>query len=312
MLGMLVLRFGGAWMIGACGSNDPGPANSCPTPLDTPTDTSTECAEPMIGACMLYRIPLLGNPSMNPGLRAKYIAAFGNACYMSESETPTFNCFYEKWEDACADAVKIAKVFGADPYKEGYECQPVGNGDYTLQVGPDVSNTITIYYEDAPLRSSLIDVKSVPTEVSGPYRNLVEVTPVKPDKGFYCTSGQVNERGEPLDQKEWILEVNRKAHKGEIHSDLAGFEYPCVKDCKKTTCIEPLVLKKPSDPYVYDPDEAQVHHVVPRKDPFRCRWGTNAYKNAAVISARLNQYLYNKVPPENEVVQINKVLPYTP
>jgi hypothetical protein len=52
--------------------------------------------------------------------------------------------------------------------------------------------------------------------------------------------------------------------------------------------------------------------VVPRKDLRNCAWGTTAYKNAAVISTRLNQHLSNKVPPEKKVVQINKVPPYTP
>ncbi|MDI3282324.1 hypothetical protein [Polyangium sp. 15x6] len=52
--------------------------------------------------------------------------------------------------------------------------------------------------------------------------------------------------------------------------------------------------------------------MVPRLDPRGCRWGTNAYKNAAVISTRLNLYLRNKVPPIKEVDQINKVPPYTP
>ncbi|MDC0748674.1 hypothetical protein [Polyangium mundeleinium] len=259
---------------------------------------------------MRYRIPLVGNPKEDVALRSKYIAAFGSACYMSEAGT--FDCFYQTWEAACADAVKIGEVSGNAPYDKGYTCQPVGNGDYTLQVGPDPAIKIPIKYEDALLQSSLIEVKSVPTEVSGPYRNLVEVTTIKPDKDFYCSSGQVGDDGKSLDQREWILQVNRKAHKGEIRSDLAGFEYPCVKNCQKTTCIEPLVLKDPKGTPENDPDRAQVHHVVPRRDLRSCPWGTNAYKNAAVISRRLNRFLYYNVPPEKEVVQINKVPPYTP
>ncbi|MDI3288548.1 hypothetical protein [Polyangium sp. 15x6] len=239
---------------------------------------------------MLYRIPLVGNPSTNVALRSKYIAAFGTACYMSVAST--FDCFYETWEAACADAVKIGQVSGNAPYAEDYKCQPVGNGDYTLQVGSDVANKILINYQAAPLQSSLIEIKTVPTEVSGPYRNLVEVTTIKPEKDFYCSSGQVNEKGEPLNQREWILQVNRKAHKGEIHSDLADFTWPCEdENCKPTTCTEKLVLQDPADKETpqNDPDRAQVHHVVPRKDLRGCPWGTNAYKNAAVISARLNQ-----------------------
>ena len=211
--------------------------------------------------------------------------------------------------------MKIAKVYGAAPYDEGYTCQPVGDGDYSLQVGPDPAIKIPINYLDAPLQTSLIEVKGVPTEVNGPYRSLVEVTPIKPDKGFYCSSGQVGADGKTLDQREWILEVNRKAHGGEIHSDLAGFTWPCQdENCKPTTCTEKLVLLDPNDGKTpdNDPDRAQVHHVVPRKDLRGCRWGTNAYKNAAVISTRLNQHLKNKVPSIKEVDQINKVPPYSP
>jgi hypothetical protein len=316
MLGLLLFGFVAAAMTGACGSSDPEPLESCTTPPDTPTeDTPAECAEPMPGACMLYRIPLLGDPNMNLALRQSYIDAFGSACYVPDAVNPTFNCFYKKWEDACADAVKIGKVSGNAPYKEGYKCQPVGNGNYTLQTDSDVANYITIYYEDAPRQSPLIDVKSVPTEVSGPYRNLVEVTSIKPDKGFYCTSGQVGADGTTLNQREWVLAVNRKAHKGEIHSDLAGFTWPCKdENCKPTTCTEKLVLLDPDDEKTpkYDPDSAEVHHVVPMKDPRGCAWGTNAYKNAAVISRRLNIYLKNKVPPIDEVVKLNNAPAYTP
>ncbi|MDC3959246.1 hypothetical protein [Polyangium jinanense] len=263
--------------------------------------------------CMLYRIPLVGNPSTDVALRSKYIAAFGSACYMSVADT--FDCFYQEWEDACADAVKIGEVSGNAPYAKDYKCQPVGNGDYTLQVGSDVANKITINHQAAPLQTSLIEIKSVPTEVSGPYRNLVEVTTIKPEKDFNCSSGQVGADGMTMSQRKWILQVNRKAHGGKIHSDLAGFTWPCKdENCKPTMCTENLVLLDPDDEKTprYDSDRAEVHHVVPMKDLRGCPWGTNAYKNAAVISRRLNQHLKNKVPPIKEVTLINNVPPYTP
>ncbi len=319
----LLLGFGGVWVLGAC-VGEIGPAGSsgssgssdsaCPTAIaDLPVEQPTDCSMPTEDQCMLYRIPLMGNPSMDAVLRAKYVAVFGSACYMSEANT--FDCFYKSWEAACADAVKVPDVYGAAAYTTGFQCQPVGNGDYTLQVGSDVANKILINYQAAPLQTSLIEIKGIPTEVNGPYRNLVEVTTIKPDKGFDCTSGQVGADGKTLSQKKWILEVNRKAHGGEIHSDLAGFTWPCTdENCKPTTCTEKLVLKDPADKNTptNDPNRAQVHHVVPRTDQRGCPWGTNAYKNAAVISARLNQHLFNKVPPINEVVQINKVPPCTP
>lgn len=303
MLGVLVLGFGGAWMTGACGSSESG----CPAPDLTPPDTSTECPAPMEEPCMRYRIPLLGNPHLDIALRDKYIGAFGTACYLSEANT--FDCFYEKWQAACADAVKIGELAGNQPYDTGYTCQPVGNGDYTLQIGPDIALKITIQYQAAPRQTPLVEVDGIPTEVNGPYRALTEPKNLGIGEDFYCSSGQVGDDGVPLKQREWILQVNQKKH-GELHSDLAGFAYPCEdEECKPTTCIEPLVLKAtPKN----DPEAAQVHHVVPRKDQRGCRWGTNSNKNAAVVSRKLNRYLTNSDPPAEEVKRLNQAAAYMP
>jgi hypothetical protein len=296
-------------MTGACGAPT---ESACPAADVTPPDTDTTadaCPAQVEKPCMRYRIPLDGNPSTDVALRDKYIAAFGDACYMSEANT--FDCFYKKWQDACADAVKIAEVYGAAPFDKGYTCQPVGNGDYTLQVGPDVANKITIHYEAAPRQTPLVEVDGVPTEVSGPYRNLTEPQKLGPGEDFWCPSGQVDANGEPLKQRAWILQVNKDAHGGQLHSDLAGFEYPCGVDdeCKPILCKEPLVLKAGPKG---DPDAAQVHHVVPMKDQRSCPWVTNSNKNAAVISRRLNRYLTNMVPPAEEVKQLNNAAAYTP
>jgi hypothetical protein len=179
MLCALVLGLGGAEMMGACGSSAPVPPGSCPTPPDTPEDTTTTCPAPIEEQCMRYHIPLDGNPSTDVALRSKYIAAFGSACYMSEVDT--FDCFYKKWQDACADAAKIGEVSGNAPFDQGYACQPVvGTDDYTLQVGPDVANKITINYQAAPRQTPLVEVDGVPTEVNGPYRNLTKPKPLGP------------------------------------------------------------------------------------------------------------------------------------
>ena len=140
MLGVLLLGFGGAGMAGACGAPS---ESACPAADETPADTDTpgECPAPVEKPCMRYRIPLDGNPSSDVALREKYIAAFGDACYRSEGNA--FNCFYKKWQDVCADAVKIAEGYGVAPFDKGYTCQPVGNGDYTLQVSPDVAHKMT-------------------------------------------------------------------------------------------------------------------------------------------------------------------------
>jgi hypothetical protein len=313
ILSVLVLGFGGAAMTEACGPGGTG----APIALDagdTPPDKPAECSATNEVPCMRYHIPLVGNPSTDVALRSKYFGAFGTACYMSEFDT--FDCFYQKWQDACADAVKIGEVSGNAPYDEGYTCQPVGNGDYTLQIGSDVANKIFINYQAAPRQTPLIEVSGVPTEVSGPYRNLVEVTSIEPGKNFYKESGQVGDDGLSLNQRQWILKVNRKKHDGEVHSDLAGFKWTCKQeDGGSTTCIEPDILEDPDNKETppFDPGAvAEVHHVVPMKDLRCCPWGTNAYKNAAVISAKLNRFFTNNNPPEEEVKTLNSAESYMP
>src|SRR5262245_52985307 len=81
ILGILVLGFGAAALIGACQPSKPGPISPDVIPRTQPP----ECAKPK--PCPLYRIPLLGNPKDDLTLRNKYIAAFGSACYMSEVDT---------------------------------------------------------------------------------------------------------------------------------------------------------------------------------------------------------------------------------
>jgi hypothetical protein len=310
MLGVLVVGFVGATMTGACGAPS---ESACPAEDVAPpdTDTATECPASTEVPCMRYRIPLVGNPSTDVALRNKYIAAFGTACYMSEFDT--FDCFYREWQAACADAAKIGEVSGNAPYKKGYTCQPVtGTEDYTLQVGSDVANKITINYQAAPRQTPLVEVDGVPTEVSGPYRNLQEPPTLGSGQPFNkCDSGMVDQNGDGLTQTQYILQVNSKANNGAIHSDLAGFEYPCGVDenCRPKTCKEQLVLKAgpPSDP-----DAAQVHHVVPMNDKRGCSWGTNSNKNAAVISRRLNLYFTNNNPPAEEVKILNNAAAYAP
>ncbi|MDC3962005.1 hypothetical protein [Polyangium jinanense] len=276
---------------------------------------------------MRYRIPRMGNPGMDLALRAKYIAAFGSACYLSEGPTPTFNCFYKTPQEACDEGVRVAEVFGAAPYDKNYPaCEPIaGTENYFRQVGPDPAIHIVISYEPAPRQTPLVEVDGVPTEVSGPYRNLPEPPTLGPAQPFNkCDSGVLGADGKPLLQHTYILQVNRNAHKndadvGEIHSDLAGFKWPCTvmnENCEEVAaeCEEPLVLYDPADKKApFHPGSiARVHHVVPMKDKRSCPWGTNSTKNAAVISHALNQYLLNNDPPAEEVKRLNNAPAYTP
>ena len=212
---------------------------------------------------------------------------------------PTFDCYYKTWQAACTDAVKIGEVWGGAPYDKGYTCQPVGNGDYTLQIGQDVALKITINYQKAPRQTPLIDVNGAPTAVNGPYRNLPEPATVEPGREFFCSDAQ----------RQAILQANRNANEGKLKSDLKGFTWPCKENGVATTCIEEEVLKeKPPS----DPNAAQVHHVVRRKDKRQCPWGTNSNKNAAVISRRLNIFLTNNSPTGGEVSTINSLPPTPP
>jgi hypothetical protein len=321
VLGVLAFGFLGAGGMGGCGAPpDPGPLKSCPTPPDIPTDTSTACAATTPDPCMRYRIPLDGNPTMDLELRKKYIEAFRDACYMSDATPSTFNCFYKTWEKACEDAAKIGEVSGNAPYAQGYKCQPVGNGDYTLQIGPDPANKLFVTFEPAPRQTPLVEVDGVLVEVSGPYRDLPEPPTLGPGHEFNnCDSGVLAADGTSLLQHEYILQVDRKAHGGEIHSDLAGFKWPCEvynANCEKVSaeCEEPLVLHDPkSKTPPFDPGLLpEVNHVVPRLDQRSCDWGTNSNKNAAVISKKLNIWLRNRNPPVEEVKRVNVAKSYAP
>ncbi|MEP7119552.1 MAG: hypothetical protein ABJE95_01535 [Byssovorax sp.] len=260
---------------------------------------------------MRYHTLLVGNPSFDVALRNKYIDAFGDACYMSEAGS--FGCFYQKSQDACDDAAKIGEVSGNAPYDTGYMCQSVvGTDDYTLQIGADVANVTYINYQAAPRQTPFIEVDGMPTEVSGPYRELTEPAGIGPGNLFIKTnSGVPDGDGGVLNQQEYVLQVNRKQNGGKIRSDLAGFTWDCDgADGGKTKCVEPEFLEAPQD--IGGLTKPNVHHVVPRKDKRCCPWGTNSYKNAAVISRGLNEFLTNNDPPVAEVKQLNSAKPYSP
>jgi hypothetical protein len=314
MLGVLLLAFAGAWMTGACGSDAPMPVNGieCPVSMDglsvgtaaatdaCPTPCSAEVEKP----CKRFKIQLQGDPNNNIETRRKYKAAFRSACYMSAGINGTFNCFYKKVEgkgQACEHAQKVAEVFGAAPYAEGYTCKEVpgtNKENYTLQVGPDPAHVVDIDLLDAPLQDPLIEVDAVPTiAVNGPYRNLPEPQVLGPGEDF------------SLKQKELILKANRDANGGKIRSDLAGFVYPCDKTNPSKMCTEPDFLIEGSS---NDADAVQVHHVMRKNDERCCAWGTNSNANAAVISRKLNRYLWYRYPTAAEVLQINQVTPYSP
>lgn len=304
----IALWFVGAIVITAC-SASPIDSECSVSPAELPPveEPAGSCVMPADEPCMRYRIQLDGNVT-DPVIRAKYVAKFGSACYVSEANT--FDCFYKDPLKACDAAVLVPEVIGAAAHDKQYPCLKVADTeDYWRQVGPDPAIKLDIKLENAPRETPLIDVNGVPTEVNGPYRNLPEPQTVKVGEDFYCASGMVDANGDSLNQRGWILEVNKKAHGGEIHSDLAGFTWECDDACgKKKTCTEDLVLNDVR----YDKNEAQVHHEVRKTDLRGCPWGTNSNRNAVVISGRLNRHFKNRYPSAKEVLEVNKVLPYQP
>lgn len=310
----VVLGFGGAVLMGACAVAFTPEEAACSTaepepPAEEPTTCGTATGEP----CMRYRIELLGNPSMDPVLRAKYKARLGSACYVAATNN-TFNCYYEDPIKACKAVLLVPVAFGAADYEDHPEtCKAINATLWSLQTGPDPANLSYIYYENAPVETSLIDVDGgAPLAVNGPYRNLPQKTTIKAGGDFDCKTGIPGPDGGTLEQREWILQINRAANGGKIRSDLAGFTYPCKTGCPEL-CTEPEFLNEPPTKVgMYDAKAARVHHVVRRKDLRRCDWGTNANGNAAVISEKLNRFLWYKYPAADEVNQINNVPPYTP
>lgn len=314
----VVLGFVGAGMTGACGG---GPSQSaCPAPsVDPPAVEPTSCPAPVEEPCMRYRIQLDGNPSTNPALRAAYSAKFGSACYVSEANT--FDCFYKDPYEACDAGLLVPTVFGAAAHNDSYKCLPVaGTENYWRQVGSDPAIKIDIIFDKAPRQTPLVEVDGMLVEVNGPYRSLMEPPTLGPGQPFReCPSGVVGADGNAVDLRDLILQVNRKAHGGAIHSDLAGFKWECTvlnANCEEvvTECEEPLVLHDPDDETApFHPGSiGRVHHVIPMKDKRSCAWGTNSTRNAAVISDALNTWLSNKNPPADEVKQLNSAKAYTP
>ena len=67
------------------------------------------------------------------------------------------------------------------------------------------------------------------------------------------------------------------------------------------------VTTKPEEEEKKDPKDPEVNQWGRRKDKRNCEWGTNSNKNAAVISRKLNGYLTNTYPSEDEVKASNKL-----
>lgn len=100
-------------------------------------------------------------------------------------------------------------------------------------------------------------------------------------------------------QKNKIRRLNKNRH-GQLRSDLAGLYSgePCTE--LKDPSVEP-----------YHDCTAEVHHVVPRKEKDTgCPCGRNSYKNALVISRKLNSMLTNDPRPQALLDALPQIEPY--
>lgn len=305
ILGGFVLGFG-AWLIVACGRGDPIDSTCSATDPDPPPEEPpTACAEP-VKPCPMFRIELQGDLT-KPEVRANYKAAFVSACYVAAT-SDTFNCYFKDLETACAKGFSVPKVYGAAEYEGEFPCVPDGDGIWSRQVGSDPAIKMRVYLENAPVETSNIDVDGgASIAINGPYRNLPQLTTIKPGEDFYCKTSIPGPDGGTLSQRDWFIQVNKSANDGGIRSDMAGFVHPCKTGCPDL-CTEPTFLEEGNQYAALAP---QVNHVARRKDLRSCDWGSNANSNAAVISGRLNRYFKNKYPLKDEVEHVNKAPPYT-
>jgi hypothetical protein len=205
---LLVMGFGAAAMAGACGTSAPGTEAS--TSSGGSPNPATECPATVEVPCMRYHIPLVGNPSTDIALRSKYIAAFGTACYMSEFDT--FDCFYQKWQDACADAVKIGEVSGNAPYDKGYMCQPVAGTETTRSRSARMSRT-TSRSTTRPRRDKRRSSRSMACRRRSAAR-IETWSRETSARGMTstATAAMADGDGGVLTQQKWILQVNRNAN----------------------------------------------------------------------------------------------------
>lgn len=92
-----------------------------------------------------------------------------------------------------------------------------------------------------------------------------------------------------------------------LWSDLAGFDFgdpgvPIVENdsqkCKDTPASGPQgILWYERGKSTYNDCAAEIDHIIPRTDVHGCPCGSNSYKNAQVISRKLNNWLSNDCNP---------------
>lgn len=183
--------------------------------------------------------------------------------------------YFDSAEEACQDYVKRFRP--GETWKKGEYVND--NNQYTCKSNDASLNTNA----DRAVADDCCN-----REVLGPYLDIMPdvwrtrvYTSMNPPK--YRLMDMFPWQGRMFNgtQREKIIEYN--LINGMITSDVNDLKIPGVTDY----CTE-LILSDPNDDCA-----AQIHHIIPRKDSKGCDCGRNSYKNAIVISRKLNGEIGN-------------------
>ncbi len=259
----------------------------------------------------------IGWPETN---KSAYLTDLPKNCYVATGNS--LQCFFVSAKDACDGIVLMNNTIekNGTMYKSGTVIPGDKNSaTCSLKIDDLTSQPTPLNYDPRPARSDdAIDTAGetfIATAVTGPYSQQNPSFVPKAGGSYNCQK-ITNENGKSESLRSLIVRVNKMGNNGVVTSDLAGYPYPkpanspCAGtfDPNTNTCFEPTMLSETAG----KPTSAQVHHIVPRsaKGPPACPWGKNSMANAAVISAQLNQVLFNKNRPADEVDILNKKTKY--
>ncbi len=182
--------------------------------------------------------------------------------------------YFNSAEDACKDL--IMRFYSDETWK---------NGVYTTS---DQYSCVTVEVGNRTSAERAVRDDCCSREVLGPYSDIIPDTwkmkvfyKLKPLKFYLLTMYPLRGLGFGSKQRENIFDYN--IIDGVITSDVNDLMIPGVTDY----CTD-LFLNDSNDDC-----SAQIHHIVPRKDSKGCDCGKNSYKNALVISRKLNGEISN-------------------
>lgn len=247
----------------------------CNAVVDAPVPGGpTSVPEPQ--QCKRYNMTLDLSWS-DPAAQQKYMARFPDNCFVTW--TNNFACYFKTAQEACdAKVISHDQIAQFPKYEQPTTCS--FNGTYYELLDAEGTSKAQISLTQQPLQAS--------EAIAGPYSNLSDGTePILPGRAIGCRASQV------------IAANQDHFHDGKVHSDLAGFLFPCPEG--RGFCIEPddITDKNPV-----------VHQIVPRTDPRGCGLGTNSFANVAVMSSKLAAALGNEMPPAKAIEKLSMHFKY--